>query len=127
MAISHLPSTSEAVVRAANAMDSSDALDSAVIATDNSGTVLYWNEGAEKLFGWPSDDAVDRNIVDVMRGQQTASDAEAIMHQLLAGKTWSGSFLARHRDGALIRINVTDVPVKFDGSVVGIVGVSRRA
>jgi PAS domain S-box-containing protein len=124
MAISHIPSTSEAVVRAANAMDSAD---SAVIATDNAGTIVFWNEAAEELFGWPSDEAVDRNIVDVMRGQHSPADAEGIMHQILAGRSWSGTFLARHRDGNALVVQVTDVPVKFDGAVVGIVGVSKRA
>jgi PAS domain S-box-containing protein len=118
-----LATATEAVVRAAKEMESGDA---AVIATDNTGTILYWNSSAESLFGWRSEEAVDRNIVDVTPGQQSAAEAEHIMHELLAGKPWSGIFLVRHRDGTPILVHVEDVPVLVDGTVVGIVGVSRH-
>jgi PAS domain S-box-containing protein len=103
-----------------------DSGDSAVIATDNAGTILYWNATAESLFGWRSEEAVDRNVVDVTRGQQSAAEAESIMRELLAGKPWTGTFLVRQRDGTPMVVHVTDVPVLVDGAVVGIVGVSRR-
>lgn len=124
MASSDLATLAEAVVRAARKIDSGD---SAVIATDNTGTILYWNAPAESLLGWRSEEVVDRNVVDVTRGQQSAAEAERIMHELLAGKPWSGTFLVRHRDGTPIVVQVTDVPVHVDGTVVGIVGVSRPA
>jgi PAS domain S-box-containing protein len=119
-----IPPLQLAIIRAASALDDGTA---AVIGTDTSGTVLYWNEVAESLYGRSTRQALDSNIVDMMRGQQTTGEAEAIMHQLLAGKTWSGTFLVRHHDGNSIRVHVTDVPVLVDGKVVGVVGVSRSA
>jgi PAS domain S-box-containing protein len=104
-----------------------DLVGSAVIATDTNGTIVFWNATAETLLGWSSGDVVGRNIVDVTRGQQSAAEAESIMRDLLNGKTWSGPFLVRHRDGTPILLHVTDIPVFSERSVVGIVGVSRRA
>ncbi|MEX2153863.1 MAG: PAS domain-containing protein [Gemmatimonadaceae bacterium] len=118
-----LATTAEAVVRTASIMDSTDL---AVIATDNTGTILYWNTHAESLFGWRSDEAVNRNVVDVTPGQQSAAEAANIMRELLAGRPWSGTFLVRHRDGTPLVVHVTDIPVLVDGSVAGIVGFSKR-
>ena len=123
MPSSDLATIAEAVVRAAREMDSTD---SAVIATDNTGTILYWDAFAEALYGWRSEEAIDRNIVDVTPGQMSAAEAASIMREVLAGRPWSGTFLVRHRDGTPIVVHVTDVPVLVDGTVVGIVGVSRR-
>lgn len=123
MHTSDLATATDAIIRVAKDMDSGD---SAVIATDSTGTILYWNSFAESMFGWRSEEALDRNVVDVTRGQQSAAESERIMHELLAGKPWSGAFLVRHKDGTPIVVHVTDVPVLVDGAVVGVVGVSKR-
>jgi len=91
-----------------------------------SATILYWDAFAESLYGWRSEEVIDRNIVDVTPGQMSAAEAASIMREVLAGRPWSGTFLVRHRDGTPIVVHVTDVPVLVDGTVVGIVGVSRR-
>ena len=38
------------------------ALGQAVIATDLAGTVLFWNAGAERLYGWTAEEAAGQNI-----------------------------------------------------------------
>jgi len=112
----------EAVIVAASAIDTGADV---VIATDTSGTILYWNALAERLFGWPVADVLSRNIVDVVVSQQTAEQSADIMRAVLAGKTWTGSFLVRTRDGSPKILKVTDTPVFVDGRVAGIVGVSQ--
>lgn len=96
----------------------------AVIATDDAGTILYWNRQAEELYGWPSAEALGRNIVDVTPTMTTQAEAESIMRKLLAGSPWKGQFMVRHRDGTPMVVHVRDIPVVEDGAVVGIVGVS---
>lgn len=96
----------------------------AVIGTDESGTVLYWNRAAEMLYGWAESEALGRNIIDLTPATLSRRDAERIMHELLAGKSWSGDFIVQHRDGNALIIHVEDEPVLHEGSVVGIVGVS---
>jgi two-component system, cell cycle sensor histidine kinase and response regulator CckA len=99
---------------------------SCVIATDTSGSILYWNAHAASTFGWTEEEAQGRNIVDVTPTMHSTAEAERIMHDLNRGKSWSGEFLVRHRDGTPMVLTVTDTPVLFDGAVVGIVGVSRK-
>jgi PAS domain S-box-containing protein len=112
------------VIRAASTRI--DRGDGAVIATDTSGTILYWNDEAASLYGWRSAEVLGRNVLDVTPVMQSVSEAEAIMHQLLAGRPWSGRFNVRDKDGRPIQVHVTDIPVQHNGDVVGIVGVSVR-
>jgi PAS domain S-box-containing protein len=99
---------------------------SAVIGTDENGTVLYWSPGAEALYGWTEAEALGRSVVDVTPAMMSRRSAEHIMHELLAGKSWSGDFTVRHRDGSAITVQVVDEPVLLEGKVVGIVGISSR-
>lgn len=97
----------------------------AVIATDLGGRILYWSTGAATLYGWPADDAVGRNVLDITPTYTSGDEAARIMERVRRGETWSGSFLMRRRDGQRMLAHVTDVPVFSEGEVVGIVGISR--
>ena len=96
-----------------------------VIATDETGTVIYWNKPAEELYGWRAPEAIGHNIIDLTPALVSRRKAEEIMRQLLAGKRWRGEFTVRRRDGTALIAHVDDVPVTHEGEVVGIIGISR--
>jgi two-component system, cell cycle sensor histidine kinase and response regulator CckA len=101
--------------------------DRAVIATEVDGRVLYWNADAEQLYGWSSDEAVGRNVVDLTPSELSKDEAHEIMQALNLGQPWSGEFVVRGKDGSRFTVHVVDVPVTDDaGRIVGIVGFSRR-
>lgn len=101
------------------------ALDQAVIATDLDGTVLFWNPAAERLYGWSPEEAVGRNVNDLVVVEADAALADQIMEAVGAGRRWSGEFPVRRRSGDVFIASVTDNPVLGeDGGVVGVVGVS---
>ncbi|HEV2914762.1 MAG TPA: ATP-binding protein [Pyrinomonadaceae bacterium] len=100
-------------------------VEQSVIATDLSGTITYWNRFAERLYGWTAAEAVGRNIMEITPAAATLEQASRIMGELREGKSWSGEFLAQHRDGTSFPIMSTTTPIYDDkGSMVGIVGVS---
>ncbi|WP_148614674.1 PAS domain-containing protein [Nocardioides rubriscoriae] len=101
-----------------------DALGHAVIATDTQGTVLYWNDAAEHLYGWPAADAVGRDITEVTVPEVSRQAADEIMMALREGRAWSGGFPVRHRNGQVLHALVTDSGVYRDGELVAIVGAS---
>jgi PAS domain S-box-containing protein len=97
----------------------------AVISTDLQGTVTYWNEYAEKLYGWSREEALGRNIVGLTIGTAEAGVAEEIMDRLRAGATWEGEFVAQRKDASTFPAHVTDSLIyDTQGRAVGIVGVS---
>jgi PAS domain S-box-containing protein len=100
--------------------------DAAVIATIPSGVIVYWNERAESLFGWRTDEALGRNILDVTPTRKSADEAARIMEQLRGGDSWSGPFIMQRRDGTPMVVDLANHPVMVDERIVGVVGVSRR-
>ena len=56
-------SNDQAIIDRARALETGR---DAVIATDVGGAIVYWNDAAEDLYGWRSDEVIGRNVVDVM-------------------------------------------------------------
>jgi PAS domain S-box-containing protein len=103
-----------------------DAVEEAVIATDLDGKVLYWNRFAEELYGWPSDEAVGRNIMELNGAPESEADARGIMEALQSGESWSGEMVLSRRDKSKFTALVTDSPIRdASGRLVGVVGASR--
>lgn len=103
-----------------------DVVEQAIIATDMEGRVVYWNQFAEKLFGWKAEEVMGRDVLTFVPSDVSNDQANAIMSHLKAGETWSGEFLARHRDGTIIPLRVCDSPVYDDnGKQIGMVGSSE--
>jgi PAS domain S-box-containing protein len=98
----------------------------AVIATTKSGAIAYWNDAASSIYGWSAADVLGRNIVEVTPAKPVQESAADIMRQLQAGRSWSGDFRVRRRDGSELTVFVQDFPVRdADGELIGIIGVSR--
>lgn len=101
------------------------AVEQAVIATDLEGTIVYWNSFAEQLYGWSAAEALGANVLDITPADAMLEQAAEIMSHLRTGKSWSGEFLVRRKDGEVFPAMVTDSPIFGDqGELVGMVGVS---
>ena len=98
----------------------------AIIATDERGHIVFWNQTAIEIYGWPVEDAHGRHITDVIA---SLVDADAIAEYCEATarcKQWSGDLTIRRRDGTLIPISMVSTPVfGTDGDFIAVVGVSK--
>ena len=104
-----------------------DQVKAAVIATDLEGAVIHWNDYAEKLYGWSREEALGRNVTELVVGTAEAGVADEIMERLRAGETWEGEFVVRRKDGSTFPAHVTNsLTYDSQGHVVGIVGVSMN-
>ena len=102
-----------------------NAIQQAVITTDLTGRVTYWNRAAETLYGWSASETLGRHIVDITPPEMSREQAEAILQRLMNGESWSGEFLVRRKDGSLFTATVTNAPLlDDDGQLCGIVGIS---
>lgn len=102
-----------------------DAVAEAVVATDLDGRILYWNAFAEHLYGWTADEALGRQVQDVTPTAVSKGQAGEIMDIVAGGRTWTGEFMVRSRDGREFPVLVSDSPILDDeGNVVGIIGTS---
>jgi PAS domain S-box-containing protein len=100
-------------------------VEQAVIATNLEGTVIYWNQFAEKLYGWTDVEAINRNIKELTTPEINAAQADQIMSDLNTGKSWTGEFTVRNKAGAFFPAHVSNSPVTDNnGELMGIVGIS---
>ncbi|PWF43160.1 putative bifunctional diguanylate cyclase/phosphodiesterase [Massilia glaciei] len=100
-------------------------VEQAVIATDLSGTIVFWNPHAERLYGWSAAEALGRNIIDITPAESTQAQAEQIMARLSRGESWTGEFEVRHRSGRTIPVRVTDSPLRNEREeLIGVIGIS---
>jgi PAS domain S-box-containing protein len=118
-----LPTLADPLELLAAIIESSD---DAIISKDLNGTVLSWNEGAERLFGYTSDEAVGRSITLIIPRERHGEETE-ILAKLRRGERVDHYETVRMaKDGRLIDISVTSSPVRDrDGRVVGASKVAR--
>ena len=103
-----------------------NSINEAVIATDLSGKVVFWNSVAETIYGWKWQEVIGQLITDLVVPPASQQEAAKIMEQLRAGKSWTGPFKVRRRDGTEFVATVTDRPIRDSrGNLVAIVGVSH--
>ncbi len=103
-----------------------NAVNAAIIATDLSGTVIYWNPFAQQLYGWSPEEVMGRNIMEITVSSETEEEARKSMASVLAGNSWAGEFQVRSRNGSFVSALVTLSLVRDeDGEPVAVVGVSQ--
>lgn len=102
------------------------AVGEAVIATDLDGTVRYWNEAAERLYGWSANEVLGRPITDVTSSSDTIGNFDEIMAAVTAGETSSGQYTVQRRDGTTFTALVTNSPIwdEESGALNGMIGVA---
>ena len=108
------------------AMPARNLTDRAVIATDLSGKIVFWNRMAEEIYGWKWQEVMGRQITELVVPSSAQAEASTIMDQLRSGKSWSGEFKLQRRDGTEFVGRVTDHPMPdVNGNLIGIIGVSE--
>ena len=75
----------------------------AILSLDFDGTIRFWNSGAERMYGWTGQEAVGRNLHDLL---QTVfpSPLREIEIMLVTRGHWEGELVHRRRDGASLQI-----------------------
>lgn len=75
----------------------------AILVRDLNHNILFWNKGAERIYGWSAQEAVGRNVRDVILNDQTKRIDEAQRAVMERGE-WNGEIHQTRRDGAEITV-----------------------
>ena len=103
----------------------------AIIATDREGTIRFWNPGAERIFQYPSAEAVGQSLDIIIPERLRARHWEGYRRVMQTGESRydRGDLLAvpgTRKDGARISLEFTIVPLKdAQGRIAGIAAVMR--
>jgi PAS domain S-box-containing protein len=73
----------------------------AVIVRELDGTIIFWSQGAESMYGWTKEEALGRLTHDVLR-TQFPEPMEDIVKKLLQGRKWTGELRHLTKDGRTV-------------------------
>lgn len=98
----------------------------AIISKNLNGIVTSWNRGAERVFGYPAEEAIGKSITIVIPEDRLSEETEIISRISKGERIDHFETVRRRKDGSLINISLTVSPVKnADGLVIGASKVAR--
>jgi PAS domain S-box-containing protein len=101
------------------------AVRNAVIATDTSGAITYWNESSQELYGWPAEDALGKPAMEVIGPAKLPKEDFEAIGSALRGRRWSGEVAVQRREGSAFTASFVVSPIRDDtGAVIGSIAVS---
>jgi two-component system, cell cycle sensor histidine kinase and response regulator CckA len=102
-----------------------NAVQQAVVATDPEGRVIFWNDFAEKLYGWTAEEAVGKSIQELTPAPYLREHGGEIGQRGGLAESWTGEFLVQGKSGKAFPALLTTSPVRDQhGTVLGYVRVS---
>jgi PAS domain S-box-containing protein len=78
-----------------------DQAQDAILVRDLEQKILFWNKGAEKIYGWAAEEAVGKNVKELLFKKPSAQFDEACNAVIREGE-WQGEIRQIRRDGAEI-------------------------
>jgi PAS domain S-box-containing protein len=101
--------------------------DDAIMSGSPDGVVTTWNPGAERLYGYTSDEACGVNVRDLIIPPSHAGEERGIMQKVFSGeKVDNYETQRRHKDGRMIDVSVSASAISgAQGEVRGLSVISR--
>jgi PAS domain S-box-containing protein len=97
-----------------------------IVITDAAGTITYVNPAFAHLSGYARSELLGQNPRILQSGVHSAAFYRRLWTRLTAGKSFSGVFINRRKDGSLAREEAIISPFRNDdGQVSGYVGIKR--
>jgi two-component system cell cycle sensor histidine kinase/response regulator CckA len=78
-----------------------DQAQDAILVRDLDQNILFWNKGAEKIYGWTAEEVVGKNAADLLY-KERSGHFDAARHAIVQNGEWSGELRQTRRDGAEI-------------------------
>lgn len=104
-----------------------DEIDVSVILTDLDMTILSWNAGAERLYGWSAKETIGRPASETILPPESVLPAEqdGLDLALQSDGRWDGEYLVRRKDGSTFPAHVRSRLISDqDGHVTGAANVA---
>ncbi len=99
--------------------------DDAIIGKDLDGTILTWNRGAEKLYGYTAEDIVGKNA-RVLMPDGNGDELERFIETLRnGGRVEQVRMIHRRKDGSTFDISKTISPIFENSILVGLSTIGR--
>ncbi len=113
------------------AADVLDHVSAGIVVTDRDCGLLYANQFAVSLFGFPDDaehHLAGRPLLSLGIEQSDATTVQHMAENVLRGWPWEGTFASQRMDGSRVFVRAQAAPLRDDrGAITGIVIMAREA
>src|SRR4029079_12793184 len=104
-----------------------DSVRESIVAISPAGKVTFWGKGAERLFGYTREEALNQNLeLLTYPAGNTGPSLSEIHDEVLRNSAWHSQLLRRRKDGSEFYADIAVAPVRdSDGNAVGLIGIHR--
>ena len=95
-----------------------------IVVTDREGQIRHWNEAAVEASGWTFEEAVGRNIIELLVPRSEQEAAFGRLDRLVGRGRVGSEWRLKRKDGGTTLYYVTTSLLEEDGEVTGIIGVA---
>ncbi len=74
----------------------------AIISLGSDLSIQTWNEAAERLFGWRTDEVIGRRLPEVVKTEYVQASERAVMQYVRDNGYWKGEVIQTRKDGSTI-------------------------
>lgn len=97
----------------------------AIIVRTLENTITFWNQGAERTYGWSRDDAIGKTTQTLLQTEFPEA-LEAIDREIYSEGSWAGELTHTTRDGRRITVASRQVLQRNEiGQAIGILEINR--
>src|SRR5712692_1234113 len=93
----------------------------AIVTVNLRGTVVGWNPGAVRLFGYTEAEAIGRDVDDLVATPEIREEVRANLRQGLGGERIRAITRRARKDGTLVDVEISAMPLVVDGAEVGFI------
>ena len=114
--------TEEQVTALSRQIDQSN---DAIFTVDKKRLITSWNLGAEKIYGFSLNEAIGKEVNELLRTALEKNEVEEVAEHLLCNNYWSGELIRKRKDGTDINILSSTSTIRdAAGNITGFVGVN---
>ena len=94
----------------------------AIVTVDSSHHIIEWNLGAEKIFGYTRNEALGKNLDDIVTAPDVIEEAKALTKKSLSGERVPPLETVRYgKNGTPVNVIVAGSPLKIGDKLHGVV------
>lgn len=89
-----------------------DQLESAILAGNRNREIVYWNQYAEKMFGWTKEEVLGRPLREILLHPDQWDQHEKRIARLTEDKRWEGDLKVIHKNGSSLPIHASSTVLR---------------
>ena len=98
----------------------------ALIAVARDGTILFWNAGAEAVYGYTKTEAIGYRLHDLVVPADLIEESKEITREAIKSGLTVHETIRRRKDGSVIYVNITAKALRDDGNELKFIALSQK-